>query len=96
MSVMDALGYLGVFVIFLVAEFAPAFESYLQVYNALGQVFGWLMLALYVFSAFYFFVKLKNVLFGSTQHCEEVNDKGLLATEKTYVVEVKDNDSNEA
>lgn len=86
MAVMDALGYLGVFVIFLVAEFAPAFDSYLQVYNALGQAFGWLMLALYVFSAFYFFVKLKDVLFGSTQDSEDAKEKGLMvATEKTYV-----------
>eukprot|EP00956_Cyclotella_meneghiniana_P017542 scaffold28760_cov36-Cyclotella_meneghiniana.AAC.1 len=45
MSVMDALGYLGVFVIFLVAEFAPSFNDYLDVYNTLGQVFGWPILA---------------------------------------------------
>ena len=80
MSVMDALGYLGVFVIFLVAEFVPSFNDYLDVYNTLGQVFGWLMLGLYVFSVFYFFVKLRSVLFGSV---ENLDSKELAATEKT-------------
>ena len=82
MSVMDALGYLGVFVIFLVAEFVPSFNDYLDVYNTLGQVFGWLMLGLYVFSAFYFFVKLRTVLFGSV---ENLDSKELAVTEKTEV-----------
>ena len=79
---MDALGYLGVFVIFLVAEFVPSFNDYLDVYNTLGQVFGWLMLGLYVFSAFYFFVKLRTVLFGSV---ENLDSKELAVTEKTEV-----------
>lgn len=74
MSVMDALGYLGVFAVFLVAEFAPAFDNFLVTYNILGQVFGWTMLGLYVFAAFYFSIKLRHDLSDNLNHQEMVAD----------------------
>ena len=81
MSVMDSLGYLGVFAVFLVAEFAPAFNDYLITYNILGQVFGWMMLGLYVFAAVYFSIKLRSALSGIQDSVYDINDP--LKTRKT-------------
>jgi hypothetical protein len=75
MSVMDALGYLAVFAIFLTAEFAPQFNNYLETYNALGQAFGWMMLGLYTYSCFYFFVMRRDVLYGPHHDGEERLEK---------------------
>ena len=95
MSVMDALGYLGVFAVFLVAEFAPAFDDYLVTYNVLGQVFGWTMLALYVLAAFYFSIKLRHDLHDNHEMVSDMNEDPM-KVEKTDRLEEMDSFQNES
>ena len=59
MAVMDASGYVGVFTIYLVAEYGN-FENHLDVFNSVGQLFGWILLALWIFTSIYFFVFDRN------------------------------------
>jgi hypothetical protein len=90
MSVMDALGYLGVFAVFLVAEFAPAFDNFLDTYNILGQVFGWTMLGLYVFAAFYFSIKLRHDLSDNHELVSDMKEDPMKKVEKTERFEDQD------
>jgi hypothetical protein len=90
MSVMDALGYLGVFAVFLVAEFAPAFDNYLVTYNILGQVFGWTMLGLYIFAAFYFSIKLRHDLSDNLEMASDMKEDPMKKAEKTERLEEHD------
>jgi hypothetical protein len=103
MSVMDALGYLAVFAIFLTAEFAPQFNSYLEVYNALGQAFGWIMLGLYTYASFYFFIMRRDVLYGPHHDDDEERLKatvghstsvGKAATDESKNTDSLDSDLN--
>ena len=60
-AVMDATSYVGVFSIYLAAEFGD-FDNHLDVFNSLGQLFGWIMLALWIFASLYFFIFRRNSL----------------------------------
>ena len=62
MAVMDALGYLGVFVLYFVAEFGD-FDGHLDAYNKVGQVFGFVTLAVYIGACVYFFIFKRDILF---------------------------------
>ena len=63
MAVMDATGYVGVLTIYLVAEYGD-FANHLDVFNSVGQLFGWIMLALWVFTSVYFFILRRKAIYA--------------------------------
>ena len=75
MAVMDALGYLGVFVLFIVAEYVP-FDGHLDVFNTIGQIFGFAQLAVYVLAGIYFFMFKRSVLYERGGNVKNVVDEG--------------------
>jgi hypothetical protein len=60
MAIMDALGYIGVFMLFLLAEYSS--QNHLQIFNTIGQVFGYTMIVVYGLAAYYFLVVKRNLL----------------------------------
>lgn len=85
MAVMDALGYLGVFVVFIVAEYS-GLENHLDVFNVIGQVFGFATIGLYVLSSVYFFVWKRALLFEYGKTDDDNKD----VVKNDEVIEVND------
>jgi Family of unknown function (DUF5690) len=89
MAVMDAVGYLGVFIVFIVADYS-SLDNHLDVFNIIGQVFGFATMGLYILSSVYFFVWKRALLFEyGKKTVENDDDKDDVAkfTEGQEVVE---------
>ena len=74
MAVMDASGYVGVVAVYLVAEYGD-FDNHLDVFNSVGQMSGWIMLALWIFTSFYFFYSSRKLGQTTKESSEEMTDK---------------------
>ena len=59
---MDAMGYVGVFVLFIAAEYSDL-KGNLATFNRIGQVFGYGTAIVYVIAAFYFLVTRRNDIY---------------------------------